>query len=131
MANEMTQQEMEAAYYGAQQPGQDTYTYEERIKLRRMLDAMDQQEAGGMKQFDLAKPPVPAYQFREYPFLMYDHSTGKTTSAQNHQHRQALIAQGWSESPVPIEQPPVELEPQQQAEAELADRMLKTKRTPK
>lgn len=79
------------------------FSYEDRIKLRRWLDDQDQKQAGGMKEFDLAKPPVPPYQYREYPYMMYDHSAGRAKPARNYEERQIMIGQGWSESADPSE----------------------------
>lgn len=100
-------------------------TYEERIKMRRMLDDLDQREAGGLKEFDLNKPPVPPYVYREYPFLMYHHATRQTRQAVNYEQRQKMLAEGWSEDPVPIEVPEVELTATERMQAEELDRRLK------
>ena len=77
---------------------QADFSYEDRVRMRRWLDSEDQKQAGGMKEFDLAKPPVPAYQYREYPFLMYHHASGVAKPARNYEERHIMLAQGWSES---------------------------------
>jgi hypothetical protein len=103
-------------------------SYEERIALRRALDKLDQKEAGGMKTFDLNKPPVPPYVFREYPFLMYHHDLGTTRSARNYDERQRLLTEGWSEDPVPPAATEVELSAEERLEAQEIDNKLVKKR---
>jgi hypothetical protein len=93
--------------------------------MRRMLDELDQKQAGGMKEFDLNKPPVPPYVYREYPFLMYNHQTKQTRPALNHEQRQKMLAEGWSEDPIPAEVPEVELTVSERIQAEEIDRRLK------
>jgi hypothetical protein len=100
-------------------------SYEERIKLRRLLDSLDQKEAGGMKEFDLAKPPVPHYQQREYPFVMYHYATRTARLAQNHGEREQMKAQGWSEEPFPAEGQEIPLTGAEAEETELVDRLLR------
>jgi hypothetical protein len=104
---------------------QSDLSYEERIKLRRLLDSLDQKEAGGMKEFDLAKPPVPPYQYREFPFVMYHHQTRVSKPARNHEEREQMKAQGWSEAPFPAEGQQVELSGAELEESALIDRLLK------
>lgn len=110
----------------------EALTYEERVKMRRMLDQMDQKEASGaMKDFDLNKPPVPPYQYREFPFLMYNHEEKRTKAARDHVERERMIAEGWSESPLPPEPPPeIQLTAAEHAEVEETDKQLAKKRRP-
>jgi hypothetical protein len=100
-------------------------SYEERIKLRRLLDQLDQKEAGGMKEFDLAKPPVPPYQFREYPYVMYNHQTRQAKAARNHEEREQMQSAGWRDQPFTAEGQQVELTGQEIEESQLIDRLLK------
>ena len=105
-------------------------TYEERVKMRQYLDQMDQKEASSaMKDFDLNKPPVPAYHYREFPFLMYDHQSQRTRPARNHEEREQLLAQGWSEDPFATEQPEIPLTAAEHAEAAEIDNKLTKKRS--
>jgi hypothetical protein len=128
---ELEQREALAAAYGL--PGapmspnntHTEFTYEERVKMRRHLDELDAKEAGGQKEFDLNKPPVPRYVYREYPFLMYHHATRQTRPAQNFEQREKMLAEGWSADPVPIETPAIELTIEEQMQAEEIDRQLK------
>ena len=99
-------------------------TYEERVRMRRHLDELDAKEAGGHKEFDLNKPLTPPYVYREYPFLMYHHATRKTRPAHNAEQRQRMLAEGWSEDPVMIESPEVELTVTERMQAEELDRAL-------
>lgn len=104
-------------------------TYEERVRLRQMLDIMDQKQAGGMKEFDLNKPPVPAYVFREYPFLMYNHETGQAKAARNGAERELMEASGWSEDPFPAAEPPeIPLTAAEHAEVSEVDKKLEKRK---
>lgn len=110
------------SYPNTQEP---ELSYEERVRMRRHLDMLDQKEAGTRKEFDLNRPPVPPYHFREYPFLMYHHPTKQARAAQNHEQRQKMLAEGWSEDPVPIQTPEVELTASEILQASEIDRRLK------
>lgn len=105
-------------------------TYEERVKMRRMLDIMDQKEAGGMKEFDLNKPPVAPYMYREFPFLMYNHSDKQSKAARNHEERERMLAAGWSVEPFPAEGVEIPLTAAEHAEAAEIDKKLEKKRRP-
>jgi hypothetical protein len=109
-------------------PTNTDLTYEERVKLRRMLDNLDQKEAGGTKEFDLNKPPVPPYVYREFPYLMYNHEVKSTRPARNHEERERMLAEGWSTEPFPAEAPEIELTAAERAEAEEIDKKLVKKR---
>ena len=129
---EQQQREAMSAVYGLAERDSMTpeaLTYEERVKMRRMLDAMDQKEAtGAMKDFDLNKPPVPLYQYKEFPFTMYDHANRKTKAARNHEERQTMIAAGWSETPFPAEGSiEIPLTAEEHAEADAIDKRLTKK----
>lgn len=104
------------------------FTYEERVKMRRHLDEMDAKEAAGRKEFDLNKPPVPPYVYREYPFLMYNHATRRTRAAHSHAEKQKMLGEGWSEDPIPAEVPEVALTAAERMQAEEIDRQLKMPR---
>jgi hypothetical protein len=100
------------------------------VKMRRMLDQLDQKEAGGMKEFDLNKPPVPPYVYREYPYLMYHHGMRQTRPARNIEERQRLIGEGWSETPFPAEGQEIELTAEEHEEASNIDsKLIKKRRT--
>jgi hypothetical protein len=104
-------------------------TYEERIKMRRLLDQLDQKEAGGHKEFDLNKPPVPPYIYREYPKLMYRHDTKASRPAHNFAECQQMLEAGWTEDPVAPPAPPeVELTAEERDEANAVDRQLAKKK---
>ena len=112
-------------------------SYEQRVRLRQLLDDQDRKNSG-LKEFDLNKPPVPPYQMREFPFLMYHHATGKTRAARNADEREFLISEGWSLNPK-REEPIIELTPEPErdeqgltaadrAEIEIVDKQLKKKK---
>jgi hypothetical protein len=75
--------------------------YEARIQaLEAKIKELDpRQAAPGMKEFDLAKPPVPQYQFREFPFIMYHHQTRTSRAANSHEERERMRDDGWSDQP--------------------------------
>jgi hypothetical protein len=130
---EKQQKEAMRSIYGLNEretmsPTNTDLTYEERVKLRRMLDNLDQKEAGGTKEFDLNKPPVPPYVYREFPYLMYNHETKSTRPARNHEEREHMLAEGWSTEPFPVESPEIELTAAERAEAEEIDKKLVKKR---
>jgi hypothetical protein len=126
---EQQQREATAAVYGASMsPNTTELTYEERIRMRRMLDALDQKEGSALKEFDLNKPPVPPYVYREYPFILYHHQSKQAKAAHNHEQRQKMLAEGWSENPIAIETPAVELTVSERMQAEELDRQLKMPR---
>lgn len=105
-------------------------TYEEQQKMRQYLDMLAQKEAG-VKEFDLAKPPVGQYQYREFPFMMYDHRNRKSKAAQNHMEREAMLAQGWTREPLPpeaVEAPDHPILAADLEEAQLVDTLLKMPR---
>lgn len=101
----------------------DNLTYEDRVRMRRMLDNLDAKEAGGQKEFDLNKPPTPPYRYREYPFLMY-HPSQKPRPARSHEERLSMVAQGWSEDPEPAPAPEPVMTYADRLEAEEMDRRL-------
>lgn len=129
---EKQQREAERAIYGlAEERGPmspETLTYEDRVRMRRVLDQLDQKEqAGAMKDFDLNKPPT-TYTFREYPFLMYNHDAKATKPARNPEERERMTAEGWSEDPFPTEHPEIPLTAAEHAEAEAIEAKLTKKR---
>lgn len=73
-------------------------TFADRTRLRQMLDAEDLKQTGGMKSFDLNKPPTPPYQFREFPCMMFGEN-GATCAAHNSYERDQLRRQGWTDAP--------------------------------
>lgn len=131
-----TQQKAEAmkSIYGLAEgptsmtPAIPEMSFEERIKLRRLLDSMDQKEAGTMKEFDLNKPPVAPYVYSEYPFLMYDHESRTMRAARNYDERQQMLAQGWSEEAYPADPPVITLSASDRAEAQEIDKQLVKKK---
>jgi len=138
LTDQQRHEAMEAIYGLAQKddtpmfPNTDTdsttFSYEDRVRLRRVLDQLDQKEAGGTKEFDLNKPPVPPYIYREYPILLYNHSTGQNRPARTYDERQRMLAEGWSENPVASAPPEVELTAQEELEAKELTRELKKKK---
>lgn len=121
------QDEAMRAIYGEPMSPDTQLTYEELARMRQIIAAHDKQ-AGTMKEFDINKPDTPRYVFREYPFLMYNHETGQTKPAVNFEHRQQLLAQGWSEDSVPPQPREIELTPEETAEAQAVDKQLSKKR---
>ena len=109
----------------------ESLTYEERVKMRRYLDQMDQKDASGaMKEFDLNKPPGKPYVYSEFPYLMYHHESRQTRPARNHEERERMLAEGWSEDPFGSEPPEIPLTAAEHAEADEIDRKLTKKRRP-
>ena len=72
----------------------ENLTYEDRVRMRRILDQLDQKEQTGMKEFDLNKPPQAPYAYREFPYLLYDHANARTRAARNHEERELMLSQG-------------------------------------
>lgn len=104
-------------------------SYEDRVRMRRLLDQLDQKDAAAAtKEFDLNKPPAPAYVYREFPFLMYHHPTGKTRPARDNGEREQLKAAGWSEEPFGAQGADIPLTAAELAETEELDRELKKKK---
>lgn len=130
---EKQQREAERALYGLEESAPtmtpDTLTYEDRVRMRRLLDQIDQKEAAGTKEFDLNKPPQQPYVYREFPFLLYHHGQGRTMPVPNNEERERMLAQGWSENPLPPEAPPeIPLTAAELAEVEAVDKKLEKKR---
>lgn len=129
---EKEQQEAMSAIYGLEKPMTPTpaeiLTYEERVKMRRYLDDLDRKEASGVKEFDLNKPPIVPYVYREFPFLMYHHETKRTKAAPNHEIRERMIAEGWSTDPFPAEGTEIPLTAAEHAEVEKLNEELKKKK---
>lgn len=120
---------MEAIYGGNVTPTaeqQADLSFEEVERLRRILDRYDKTQQGGRKEFDLAKPPVPPYQFRPYPMLMYNHQTRKTQAARSSLEQAGLETEGWSVDPFPAdEHPQPQLNAKEQLDAARLDILLK------
>jgi hypothetical protein len=129
---EKQQREAERAIYGLaeREPmSPETLSYEDRVRMRRLLDQMDQKEAAGaMRDFDLNKPPAQPYVYREFPFLLYHHADGKTKPALNPEMREKMLAEGWSEAPFPAELPEIPLTAAEHAEAEKIESQLTKRR---
>jgi hypothetical protein len=127
---EKEQKEAMAAVYGlGDLMSPEALTYEDRVRMRRLLDQMDQKDAvGSTKEFDLNKPPTPPYQYREFPFLLYHHTQRQTKPAKNQEERERMLASGWSEEPFPSEPVEVLLTSDEQAEAEEVNQKLKKRR---
>ena len=110
-------------------------TAEELQEIRAYMAQQKQLQGSGIKEFDLAKPPIEfsnpsrsgkPYQFLEFPFLMYNHRTREAKPAMNHLQREAMLAEGWSEQPFKAdvqEQPP--LSPADLEAVQLNDFLLK------
>jgi hypothetical protein len=127
---EKEQKEAMAAVYGlGDLMSPDTLTYEDRVRMRRLLDQMDQKDTvGSTKEFDLNKPPAPPYVYREFPFLLYNHTSRQAKPAKNQEERERMLAAGWSEDPFPSEVPEVLLTSDELAEAEEVNQKLKKRR---
>jgi hypothetical protein len=125
------QREALEAIYGLTMTPTPELTYEERIKMRRYLDQLDQKESGSMKTFDLNKPPQDPYVYREYPILLYKHATGENKPAYDYEQRQRMLADGWSENPKREAAPAVvdDLTEDERREAEAMDKQLKKRST--
>jgi len=127
---EKEQREAVRALYGLagehmHNPNPTDLTYEERVMLRRLLDDADQKDAANaMREFDLNKPPVPPYVYREYPRLLYNHQTKQNKRAHTYEQQQSMLAEGWSEQPLAPQILEVELTAQEQEEAEAIDKQL-------
>lgn len=106
-------------------------TYEERERLRQILAQHDAKDAAQANStFDLNKPPQAKYVYREFPFVMYNHATGKAKAARDHVERERLIAEGWSSDPIAPEAPPeIPLTAAEQAEADTINTQLRKKKT--
>ncbi len=132
---EKQQREAEKAIYGLESEpptmSPEALSYEDRVKMRRYLDQMDAKDAANStKEFDLNKPPVPPYQYREFPFLMYQHDTKAAKAARNPEEKERMLAEGWSVDPFPAEMPEIPLTAAEQAQVEEIDKELKKKRRP-
>lgn len=105
-------------------------TFEQRVALRQALDLLDQKDAAhSRREFDLAKPPVAPYMYREFPFVLYHHQDRKSKAAQNHEEREQMLAEGWSVTPFPAEPPqPPPLTAEERIAIEEIDRKLEKKR---
>jgi len=133
LSQKQQREAMRAVYGLGERPQGNTMmpadlTYEDRARMRRILDEMDAKDAAGAREFDLNKPPVPPYVYREYPYLLYNLFTGKTRAAANYEEKQKMLAEGWSEHPVRQEVPEVELTPQEQMEAADIDKRLEKRK---
>lgn len=126
------QKEAMRTIYGLGDPmSPETLTYEDRVRMRRLLDQMDQKDAvGSTKEFDLNKPPTKPYVYSEFPFLMYHHGTRQTRPAKNSEERERMLDAGWSEEPFPSEAAEIPLTAEEHAEADQINRKLEKKRRP-
>lgn len=103
-------------------------SYEDRVRMRRMLDELDQKETvGATKDFDLNKPPTAKYVFQEFPFLMYHHQSKRCKAARNHVEREEMERGGWSVDPFPAEGAELPLTAEEHAEVEEVQRKLAKK----
>jgi len=74
----------------------------------------------GMKEFDLANPPVPPYRYQEYPRAVYHHETGATKNVHSEDEMHDHIGAGWSTESMPAADPTLDgvvLSPEDQAAA--------------
>ena len=65
--------------------------------LKALLD--DQKKNVGGVEFDLSKPPVAPYAFREYPKAMYSHDGKRVVNARDRAHEAELVKQKFSAKP--------------------------------
>jgi hypothetical protein len=131
---EQQQREAQRAIYGLPERDQhmspETLTYEDRVRMRRILDEMDQKDTmNSTREFDLNKPPAKPYVYSEFPFLMYNHETHQTRPARSDEERDRLQAQGWSADPFPAEGAEIPLTAAEHAEADEINSRLKKKRS--
>lgn len=111
-------------------------SFEQRAKLRQMLDETDR-KTSTLREFDLAKPPVSisnpmvdpekGYQYREFPFLMYDHEGRRTKAARNQEERSRMTVEGWSTEPFTSDGAEIQLTAAEHAEVEATDKLLTKK----
>lgn len=129
---EKQQREAQSAIYGLTErdPMSPTeFSYEERVRMRQMLDAMDQKDArSATKEFDLNKPPQAPYMYKEFPFLMYHHGENRTKAALNHEDRERMLAEGWSMQPFGSAGAEIPLTAAEHEEAEEINRKLDKRR---
>lgn len=127
------QQEALAAVYGVEpNPFMQQQFSAEQLEQMRMILA--QHDSGSqrdqMKSFDINNPPKEPYVYREFPRCMYHHTRQITRNAQNHEHMQTLIEQGFSKEPFPVEAVEEALEVTAAEAAEIArlDKIAKQKK---
>ncbi len=128
---ENQQQEAMESLYGLERDpmSPDPLSNDEIDRMRQIIAQHDAKTAQtAMKEFDLNKPSSGPYVYREFPFLLYDHQAGKTKAARNHEERQQMLADGWSESPCATEMPEIPLTPAEHAEADRIDAKLEKRR---
>jgi hypothetical protein len=127
LTEKQQKQAIEAIYGDPMSP--DTLSYEDRVRMRRILDEADRKDAvGATKEFDLNKPPVKPYVYQEFPFLMYHHATKQTKPARNNEERDRMMDAGWSAEPFPSQPTEIPLTAEEHAEAEEINQKLKKRR---
>jgi len=68
---------------------------------KMLLDALmaDANKNVGGQEFDLSKPPVEPYRYREYPKCMYSRDGKQTINVRDEEHEKQLSKQGFQTKP--------------------------------
>lgn len=99
------------------------FTHEEVERMRQIVMSHDKAMFGGIKEFDLNKPPKEPYRYQEFPRCLYHHATAKTKNVANQAELEQHLSAGWSKDPCPIEAPEPELDEATLAETAELDRI--------
>jgi hypothetical protein len=120
--------EAEAAIYGLSTKEMINQLSPEEIERMRAIVAQhDQQNKGGIKEFDLNAPPKLPYRHQEYPKVVYDHDGRRHFFVHNREEEREAIDTGLRLDPYPAE--PVEVEPESEAaEIEKLDKIARKPR---
>jgi hypothetical protein len=123
----------EASIYGLQDSltpmPNEQFSTEDIDRMRAILAQHDAQNRGGIKEFDLNKPPKEPYTFQEFPKLVYDHTARKHQTVRNAHEEKAALTAGWRNEPYPAELPePAELDAEDAAEAARLDKIARKKK---
>jgi hypothetical protein len=121
------QRRAEAAIYGLEEntmspTGTIQLTHEEAEKVRALLNQHDR--ATAPQQFDLNKPPTPAYKHQDFPRVVYHHGRGKAKAVQNAAELDKHLGSGWQLEPFVPEPEPSDLDPDDAAEVAAVDAQL-------
>src|SRR5215831_3851994 len=96
--------EQEAAIYGLSTNEMIQQLSPEEIERMRAIVAQhDQQNKGGIKEFDLNNPPKAPYRHQEYPKMVYDHEERTHARVHNREQEQEALNAGYSLEPFPAE----------------------------
>jgi hypothetical protein len=123
--------EAEAAIYGLPTKQMiDQLTPEEIERMRQIVAQHDQQNQGGIKEFDLNNPKLPPYRHQEYPKMVYDHEGRRTFSVRNREHEKEALDAGYRLDAFPPEpeEPEVRLSAAELREIEQLDKQARKPR---